>query len=166
MTCEMMREALLQAELPELRREGDGPVAVHLRGCASCRRDADRILAATSQLGKVVRERRRRPWVVVVPIAAAAALALLLLPRTKAPGVPILDTLRPVPPAGVVAAAPAPGPGPLRRTAPGHRFEPVALSPVAFEPTSILPSPREDEERKRPRVLPTSDPSITVLWFD
>jgi hypothetical protein len=167
MTCEMMHEALLQAELSELRREGSGPVATHLRECAACRRDADRILASTAQLGKAVRGRGGWRWGAAIPLTAAAALVLLLLPRGGAPGEPTIVTPLPAEaPAAVATAPPPPGPRPLRRIAAGRRYEAVPRSPLAFEPTPILPAPRTTEARKQPRVLTTSDPMITVLWFD
>ncbi|HTK56626.1 MAG TPA: hypothetical protein VL295_07370, partial [Gemmatimonadales bacterium] len=80
MTCEASRRALLQAELTELRGEGTTQLAVHIRECAACRRDAVRILVATAQLGAVIRRRRGRGWVIAIPLAAAAALVLWLWP--------------------------------------------------------------------------------------
>src|SRR6478735_4266091 len=85
MTCESMRELLLTADLEELKGEGAGPLAEHLRGCVACRAEAARILSATRELGDAVAgRRRRRIAAIVTPLAVAAGvmLAFVMRPRT------------------------------------------------------------------------------------
>lgn len=174
MTCDAMREALLVADLDELRGGGEGEVAVHVRGCAECRRDAERILAATASLGGAVRIRRwRRSSVILVPVAAAAGLAFFLWARRgpDAPAIqpPVVAQAPVVPPSAPLAPAVRPVTHhALRRLAGPKAFQPVPIAPVALTSTPILPgSPAQaTEARKQPRLLPTSDPSITVLWLD
>lgn len=174
MTCDGRREALLQAELAELRGIGSGELAIHLRSCDACRRDADQILAATGHLGKVVRGRRRRGWARAIPIAAAAGLALWLRPAP----VPMPTPLPPSTPSVIVAGARP------TRSAPAPARDPVAPIPVrasrfvgsapvvavAFAPTALVATPLQasapEPSRKHPTVLPTSDPAVTVLWFE
>ena len=48
--CSEFRAMILEAEPPELRAEGDGPLAVHLRGCPDCARAAALVLQETAQL--------------------------------------------------------------------------------------------------------------------
>lgn len=176
MTCERMRDALLQAELAELRGEGESPVAVHVRECAACRRDAARILAATGQLGAVIRRRRGRGWMIALPLAVAAALVLMLRP---APTPGLSPTSGPIP--TVASAASAAEVVPLRPTAvrPPMERRPVRASrlggappavAVAFTPVALVAMPlhpsAHEPARKHPAVLPTSDPAITLLWFE
>ena len=54
MTCEMMRERLLDAELDELAGHGSSPVAVHVRGCARCRAVAEQLIGDTRRLAEAI----------------------------------------------------------------------------------------------------------------
>lgn len=107
MDCERARTLLLEADLAEPLGESDSELADHLRGCAACRRAADRIwqaergLAAwlsratprtdeSLALARAAAAARRRAAARRVGgfamVAAAAALAgLLLLPRRAEP---------------------------------------------------------------------------------
>jgi anti-sigma factor RsiW len=152
-SCDDVRQALLLAEPGELRRESRGEVADHLRTCAACRADADRILAATDALdgwlatrgrapaldqllgpepaGREAPRRaswlRTRPAMAWIGLSAAAVLVALLVrpPVQRAPnGI-------------VVEAPPNDEPLPLVQDAAGRSFA----------------------------VLQTEDPDITVLWF-
>lgn len=152
-SCEAVREALLVAEPDELRGESGGEVVDHLRACAQCRADADRILAGSraldawlgapgraptleqlAGLGPVAPGpahrgswRRARPaaaWIALS--AAAAAIALLVRPPA-----------RPRPSGIAVEVPPNTEPLPLVQDAGGRSFA----------------------------VLETEDPDITVLWF-
>lgn len=183
MTCESIRSALLGAELSELRGEGTGELAAHLRRCATCRGEALRIIAATEALGRFVRRRRRRTaWArVVLPLAAAAGVVFWLTPAggagttTEAPGGSAVISPPATIAAGPVRPTTAVGParGGAARTAPiaPERF--AGMAPVAAVavvatplPAATLQASAPEPARKRPRVLPTSDPAITLLWLE
>ena len=96
MSCEAVRDAMLEAELEELRGIGGSDVATHIRGCAACRERAQIILRGHDRLAAsldsirartpatavvpIQRKLRRLSWV-PLPLAAAAVLALLMIPR-------------------------------------------------------------------------------------
>lgn len=189
MTCEAMRGALLTAELAELRGEGNGEVATHLRTCASCRADAARVLQVTAALRTAVRRRRRRTGLVkaALPLAAAAGVVLWLHPYGRSGPTPT----SPIPTAStpVLPATPdperggPPAPRPIGTTRDPARTAVVAapIAPVRYEgavpmagvavvatPLSAAPLQVSTPQapRKRPRVVPTSDPAITLLWFE
>ena len=98
MSCEVIRDAMLEAELEELRGIGDSDVAKHIRECAACRQRAQIILrghdrlaasldsmrprAADTAVVPIQRKWRRLSWV-PLPLAAAAVLALLMIPRLR-----------------------------------------------------------------------------------
>ncbi len=103
MTCDTMRERILEADLAELRGEADTPLAQHLASCVNCQAVAKKIVAAEAALGHALdsitpgvrsrtgqrRSRRIGHWVALVPLAAAAALvAILVRGRSEAPTVP------------------------------------------------------------------------------
>ena len=181
MTCEATREALLVADLDELAAEGSSEVAVHLRGCAACRHDAERILALTVGLGGTVRRRqRRRIAAAILPLAAAAGVLLIWWPRpptggdrTGTPpetGVPVVASAAQAPPSvrpREIAVRPRPLAGGRAYVStpftPTPAFQPVALAPSPMTPAA---TPSDEGAHKQPRIMMTSDPSITVLWFE
>lgn len=157
MSCDEMRDRMLEAPLAALAGEGASPLARHLGECASCRSHARRIVAGTRALadrldaleprisgdeavrlarperaitGSVGPERRSpaAAWI-AIPLAAAAAVAWLLIPG---------DGPRP--------AGPEHAPPPERASSdPGFRIEvPVGRRVAVFE---------------------TPDPEIRVVWF-
>jgi len=100
-TCAEARERMLEAERTDLSGATESELSLHLRGCARCRRAANRILEAERELwgalaaatpvrgaeeavGTVRRRAQRRRWVWrVAPLAAAAGLAVALLARRE-----------------------------------------------------------------------------------
>jgi predicted anti-sigma-YlaC factor YlaD len=148
MTCAEAREALLEAEMSALRGEGDTPLALHLRGCRTCRRLSEAVLRGegllANELTRAVppldverilgpvpwRGRKRRPWyhrplaLPLVPLAAAAVLVAIFL--TREPSLP-----------GPAYSPPAPFSG----------------------PDVVVP------EGKTAAVMATSNPYITVIWL-
>ena len=117
MTCEMMRERLLEAELDELAGQGNSPVAAHVRECARCRAVAEQLLGDTRQLAEATsaaslrstttnaraRGRMSSRRYLVVGTLAAAALALVIVRRGTQVG--IEPVTRPASPPASVAAA-------------------------------------------------------------
>ena len=101
MTCAEARERMLEAERTDLSGATESELSLHLRGCARCRRAANRILEAERELwgalaaatpgrgadeavGLVRRRAQRRRWVWrVAPLAAAAVLAVALIARRE-----------------------------------------------------------------------------------
>jgi hypothetical protein len=145
MTCTEAREALLSADLAEVRAV-TGPLYDHLAACATCRHDASRIVAAYDTLmhhvvrpspdaaraaarraiaeGRLLARRRRRQLVAPLLIAAAGVAIVLLVPRDRAAHAP----------AGAVAVA-----------------DP-ALPPLV------------EAAGSRVAVITTRRPDITVVW--
>ena len=101
MTCVEARERMLDAERMDLSGATESELSLHLRGCAQCRRAANRILEAERELwgalttatprrgpdeavGLVRRRARRRRWMWrAAPLAAAAVLAVALIARRE-----------------------------------------------------------------------------------
>jgi hypothetical protein len=54
MTCESIRDAMLEAELDELRGHGDSTIAGHLRECLTCRRIGAELVLETDRLARSV----------------------------------------------------------------------------------------------------------------
>jgi len=147
MDCTTARARLLEAEPRDLRGEGDGDLAAHLRQCAACRARAGAILAGYAELDAALRtlaaparaadviplrprRARLRRWALpgsAAGLAAAAAIALLLA-RPQAPA-------RPHPTADQIAKAIFP------------------KAPVARA------------EGRSVAVMQTNDPGVTVVWI-
>lgn len=102
MNCDTALDLMLEADLTELRGEGESELAQHIHTCADCRAKAGVILAGQNALAEVLdrisprtaapqairvaKERaRRRPWRVTVPLALAAGVGALLLVRQPVP---------------------------------------------------------------------------------
>lgn len=123
MACRAVRDALLEADLAELRGERESDVSRHLAGCADCRAAATRILqaegallheprrpieavlaAARAEAGR--RAMRRRAWRRLTPLAAAAGLGALLWVARREPPLPApAPDTRPTPTVTVEAPA-------------------------------------------------------------
>lgn len=147
MDCTAARERMLEADPAELRGDGDGPLAGHLRACAACRARAGLILAGQAELDaalwalaspspgrKVIPLRPRAGWR-VRPGPAAASFAALAAAV-----------------AGVMLARPHP------RPAPGVTADQIAKL--------LFPTPpvARAEGGRNVAVLETSDPGVTVVW--
>jgi anti-sigma factor RsiW len=115
MNCTEARELLLEAELAELRGEGESEVARHIRECARCQAMAQEIVeqerslaqalagvrpqvsadaaAAEAVAAKVLplRPRWKRRWA-VIPAALAATLAGILLTSNGTPPADVTST--------------------------------------------------------------------------
>jgi anti-sigma factor RsiW len=145
--CERARALLLEADIEELRGEGDSPLATHLRGCEACQATARSILMGQVELDRALAElarpapearvlplRRGTAWrwaAWPAPLAAAAAVALLLITR----------------------GAPAP------------EKHPVATAEAIAKALFPRPPMARAEGGRSVAVLKTSDPGITVVWI-
>lgn len=117
MNCRTARERLLEADLSELRGEGD--LALHLQSCERCRSRAQVILdqyaalrsaldgqaprldpAAVRRHAHLVRRPLRPRWAIVVPLALAASLAILVVTRRHQPGSEPRTAVPPLPSTG------------------------------------------------------------------
>lgn len=130
MNCIEARDLLLEADLAELRGEGESELARHLRECARCRAMAREIVQQEGALAEALAAvrprvstdtavaeataarvlplgpRRKRRWAVAIPAAAAAVLAGILLTSNGTPPTvvtPIEEAAAPAVP--VVSAA-------------------------------------------------------------
>jgi len=89
MNCSEARRAMLTADLPELRGEGDSPLALHVSTCGKCADSALYILAMTGILARRVEQAtvprranvRTRAWPMWIALPLAAAIASVLLVR-------------------------------------------------------------------------------------
>lgn len=179
MTCEQMRSALRTADLAELRGEGSGDLAAHVRTCAACRAVAARILSGTKRLGVAVRGRaRRRAAAILVPLALAAGIMLFVLVRPRVAVVTAVTASESAILSTTAVHAPATTPStPVAAAAvSNHRrlaqLVPAAAIPVvavAYRPSSFAPQVLlavHPAAARRPTVLHPTDPNITVLWFE
>ena len=121
MTCETCYKLLLEAEPAEMRGEGDGELAQHLRACPQCDALARQVLEDLDALSDALaapeptvavsdavaraavdarrRRKRRALWRAVAPALAAASLAGLLVTQrtTRQLGVQRLPVERDAP---------------------------------------------------------------------
>ena len=100
MNCQAAHDAMLEAELEELRGIGGSELVAHLRECAACRARAGAIVdgyasldvglralqpaQAGARVTPIGRRRTRYAWL-PLPLAAAAVLALLLARPASGP---------------------------------------------------------------------------------
>lgn len=128
MNCTEARDLLLQAELAELRGEGESEVARHVRECARCRTVAQEIGEQEGALAQALAGMRpgvsadtaadeartpeviplprwRRRWAALIPAALAATLAGILLTGNGTPPAPPATETAAVAPVPVVDAA-------------------------------------------------------------
>jgi hypothetical protein len=95
-SCIAIREAMLEAEMEELRGIGESDVAMHIQNCADCRARAEFLLQGFEKLNHSLatlrpqvpdtdvipmRSKSRKLAWLPLPLAAAAVLALLMIPR-------------------------------------------------------------------------------------
>jgi hypothetical protein len=104
MTCESIRDAMLEAELSELRGRGDSAIATHLRECLTCRRLGMELVLQTGQLARAVRARpataasrargrhgaRFAAVAALVGVAATVTVIMSRAPASPAAGTPAL----------------------------------------------------------------------------
>jgi anti-sigma factor RsiW len=83
MNCTEARELLLEAELAELRGEGESEVARHIRDCARCQSMAREIVEQEGALAQALAGVRPQVSADTVAAAAATAKVLPLRPRWK-----------------------------------------------------------------------------------
>jgi hypothetical protein len=95
MNCTEARDAMLVAELAELRaRDASTPLSTHLADCSACRARAASIANQTAYMGALVAERRgtahrirpirRFVFIASLPVAAALIVAVVLNLRPRA----------------------------------------------------------------------------------
>ncbi len=190
MKCSEALEMMLDAEFAELSPDGSSTLAVHLRSCAKCARLAATMRADIRLLATVLPHTAapaRSPWVLWSSIAfASAVVAFFAVVKNERPILPAAREpadIAPVvvaPPTEVVQRVPPPKAvhaEPRSRRAASARYampDPVPLDgPAVFEqPTSpaAAPEPTFDgvsaSSDGRVTVLKTSNPKITVIWFN
>lgn len=165
MTCSMMLDRMLEADVHELSGRGETDIASHVRACPRCRAVAEALVRDTDELSRAVRAtrtattvRRRRLAAVPARVAAmtalaglAAAVAVIVLRRADRPtgshtaaGAPVVAQLvavmPPVVARGVGAAPDAPPLGATRR--PSNRVARVARpTGRAIRPSAVTVEP-------------------------
>lgn len=190
MKCSQALEAMLDAESTDLSSDGMSALAVHLRSCAKCARVAATMRADVRALARVMPASpatTRFSWPLWRGISLASAAVALIVVMTYESSVPPAYTLRDdIPP--VVAAPPTvtvpdPVPSPSlraqsrRRSSASARYampDPVPLGDeeVLHDPmlTASASEPAFDgvsaSASGRVTVLKTSNPKITVIWFN
>jgi len=136
MTCADARNAMLTADLDELRGER-GELASHLATCDDCARIASQLVSDTRSVGAAVAVRARRrahlrnlAFFASLPLAAAVVAAVVLARH------------RSVPPSVVTATV-----------------APRVAKPVARNVSVDV------AKGQRATVINTVDPSVTVIWL-
>lgn len=191
MRCELVLEALLDAEPAELSATTQTPLAEHLRGCARCHRVATQLLQDTWRLApamaaqRVRRPARRVRQVVLLPTFAVAALVVAVMLRGHGgAGIETAPVAVSVPihqePVVSAVAEPSTLNGPVVRLtrpvrtrtaafAPATPIVPVRLSqaPVAAPVTGaagagVTVTPPAGT---RAAVMHTSNPRLVVVWL-
>ena len=146
MNCEHAADALLEADLAELRGAGDAPLAAHLRTCERCRTLAGRILDAETALAETLAaERPKRP----AHEAAAAAMAAASPSRTWRRRFRVAALAA----AGIAAVLLVNGGGP----SPTQTLRPAMAS---GRPITLL----EASPGQHVVVFQTDNPNIVVIW--
>lgn len=150
--CPDRREALLTADPAQLRTEGEGPLAEHLRECRGCREDAARIVAANAALEAWLSPPTDVPDVEEVLRRAAGSAPR----RAASAGTPSVRRALGWS-GGMVAAAAAV----LLWSGRGGESPVDPLAPVQVEAPPLI----QETSARAVAVLPTDNPDITVLWF-
>lgn len=163
MSCSKWRRLMLTAEPAELRGEGSGPLAAHVRECDGCGRAAERTLRGEESLSRAIGllaegrlsfppelrsappSRRPRRWAWVQLAAAAAVAALLAQPWGREPQSPLRR-----PGASTVASSAA---VPVPRAG-----EPDGAD-VPVGGVEVTRSERDFA------LISTENPNVSVVWF-
>ncbi|NJD20091.1 MAG: hypothetical protein FIA95_12520 [Gemmatimonadetes bacterium] len=154
-TCSELRELLLEAEPGELRGEGEGPLASHLRSCDACRRHAELLLRADEAVDEALGSEGTLDVEAVLRQACEAPAELTWKSRAVSAARRAAAARRAWIPVAAAAAL-------------------TALLLVARGPTPV-PVPAIVRAEAAPLVaatsaggvaiLETDSPNITVLWF-
>lgn len=140
MNCTEAYDAILEAELEELRGQGEGDLARHLRECAACRATARRVLEALGALDLALEGEDA-----AVPTARTGRVRLVQTRRVAA--------------VGLLAAAAAVAILVRRPQAPERAR--ITARPVA----SVAVEVDVSTSTRQVAVLSTADPNITVVWY-
>lgn len=148
MDCRAVRDALLEADLAELRGERESDLSRHLAGCADCRAAATRILQAEGALLHALQApEARRPIESVVAAARAEAARRAMRRRAWRRWVPL---------------AAAAGLGALVWI---NRRDPPRLPPPPRDSGPTATVTVEAPPGRNVAVLKTGNPDIVVIWF-
>ena len=190
MTCSQALETMLDAEPADLFPEGPSLLAAHLRSCAKCARVAATMRADVGALAAVMPaavEGTRTSWVLGPAVTLVAAAAVLLFVMTRGTPVPTVrsPSANAIPLAVARPTEPLPGAAQVRTaraTLPVRRMataryamsDPLSLSALSDlrERTSTVPASEREfagvsvASNGGVIVLKTSNPKITVIWFN
>ncbi|MCG6989398.1 MAG: hypothetical protein LJF06_14645 [Gemmatimonadetes bacterium] len=167
--CTPFRELMLEADPAELRGEGNGALARHLRACAPCARVAALLLEETARLDALLEE---APHVDVAGILARAGVSSA--PPAPAPEAARSATAaaRSVPDAvgtrfprrrlWIPMAAAAALAAILLLRVPSVRPPRASVAAAAERPAPPLVEPAAGQNAA---ILRTDDPEITVIWL-
>ncbi|HXV87294.1 MAG TPA: hypothetical protein VD793_11365, partial [Gemmatimonadales bacterium] len=151
MNCAQARPAMLEADLPELQG-GSTPLALHLRDCETCRRQARAIIAAEHALGRALAEQRP-----AVPADEAIRSAARSAGSRAGPGSPARRWAAPLALAAGIAGViwwgtmrPPDRPG----------AEPLAATVSAALPPLAVQGPAGGTVS----VFQTANPDVVVIW--
>ena len=181
MNCDRALLSLLDAELPDLAA-GTTTLAVHVRGCARCRRVAGQLMADTRHLAgampvSVARRRKSTQGYAMAPLALAASLIVLVSIQRRDVAPVTIDTtvltsvvVEPASPVAPVAPKAAASPARPRFAREFPRAVPVAAvrMDVITEPAVTIPARTVSvtfSAGTRAVVMQTSDPKLVVVWL-
>jgi hypothetical protein len=159
MKCSQAVETMLDADSADLSPEGSSALALHLRSCAKCARVAATMRADVHVLAAVMPAApvgTRTRWGLVPGVALASAAAVLLFVVMRERPVPAVRTQQHDATPVVVARPPVPlgVHADRRRRAPTTRASAPAFDGVSVSSNGSV------------TVLRTSNPKITVIWFN
>lgn len=172
-TCATFRDRMLEADPPELRGEGDSPLARHLRVCASCARAAEVLLEETARLDTFLGDgpevdlaallaRARREEAGGIAQVTGAQRSLAAPPGVTTPGrrraQRILSRRLWIP----LAAAAAVTAVLLLRPAPTPTPTPPTSVAATIQPALPVVEPAAGQDAA---IIQTDDPEITVIWL-
>lgn len=161
--CAPFREVMLEADPPELRGEGDGPLARHLRTCPSCARVAALLLEETAHLDAYLTE-APRPDVDALLRRAGFSVGAPPAP-TSGPRFASRMWRFPTRRVWIPVAAAAALTAILLLRAPEVHTPAASVGSVATSVPRATPPVVEPAAGQDAAIMQTDDPNITVVWL-
>jgi predicted anti-sigma-YlaC factor YlaD len=151
MNCTEARGLLLEAELAELRGEGESEVARHVRECTRCRAMAQEIVEQEGALAQALAGVRPQVSADTAAAETAAAKVLSLRPRWKRRWAAIIPAALAATVAGILLTS---------------NGTPPAVVPSTTEDAAVAAVPVVDATSSDTYVVfNTDNPDIVVVWL-
>jgi anti-sigma factor RsiW len=151
MNCTEARDLLLEADLAELRGEGESEVARHVRECSRCRAMAQEIVAQERALAQSLAGVRSRVSADAAAAEVAAAEVLPLQPRWKRRWAAVVPAALAATIAGILLTSNGTSPTVVPSTTEVAAVAAVPVVDAASSETFV--------------VFNTDNPDIVVVWL-